>query len=340
MLYEEYSLKSYNTFGVQAWALYFYTCSSEADLMEFLQAKPDKEMPIFVLGGGSNVLFIGNFLGLIIQPTIMGISAMRETEDAVYVRAGAGVEWDDLVAWSVAKGYSGLENLSHIPGCVGASPVQNIGAYGVEVKDSIYQVEMVDLQSGQKEVMLAQNCNFDYRNSIFKNELKGQKVITYVTYKLKKGADLVLDYGALRHEVEKLGDINLANVRESVIQIRKSKLPDHTELGNAGSFFKNPVVSNAVFQSIKEEYPDVPSFVISEKEVKIPAAWLIDKCGWKGKSMGQAGVHVNQPLVLVNLGNASGGEILALGKAITKSVAERFKITLEMEVNVVGKSCH
>lgn len=340
MLHEEFSLKSYNTFGVQAWSLYFYACKSETDLMEFLQMQPDKEMPIFVLGGGSNILFIGNFLGLIIHPQIMGISALRETDDDIYIRAGAGVEWDDLVAWCVDKGYGGLENLSHIPGCVGASPVQNIGAYGVEVQNSVYQVEMVDLQSGEKEVMLAQNCEFGYRNSIFKNELKGQKVITYVTFKLTKKPNLVLDYGALRDEVESLGELTLANVRKSVIKIRESKLPDHHELGNAGSFFKNPVVDITTFQAIKDNYPDIPSFVISDKEVKIPAAWLIDTCEWKGKTMGQAGVHQNQPLVLVNLGKASGGEILALGKAIVLSVEEQFKITLEMEVNLVGKPCH
>lgn len=339
MLYEEFGLKSYNTFGVPAWTQYFYAFHDEFDLRDFLQATPKREIPIFVLGGGSNVLFIGNFYGLILHPQISGMSALREDDNEVFVRVGAGVEWDDLVAWTVEKEYYGLENLSLIPGQVGAAPIQNIGAYGIEVKDFIYQVEMIDINSGEKEIMSADQCQFGYRDSIFKNELKGKKVITYVTLKLSKNPVYHLEYGSLKDEVEKLGDINLKHVRKAVIAIRESKLPDPNVMGNAGSFFKNPVVLKSKFDELHAEYPNIPSYIISENEVKVPAAWLIEQCGWKGKTKGQAGVNEKQPLVLVNLGNAAGGEVLALAKEIQDSVNEKFGIALNMEVNLIGKSC-
>ena len=339
MLYEEFGLKSYNTFGVQAWTQYFYAFHDEFDLRDFLQATPKREIPVFVLGGGSNVLFIGNFYGLILHPQISGMSAMREDDDEVYIRVGAGVEWDELVAWTVEKGYYGLENLSLIPGQVGAAPIQNIGAYGIEVKDFIYQVEMIDIATGEKEIINAEECKFGYRDSVFKNELKGKKVVTYVTLKLSKKPVFHLDYGALKEEVEKLGKVNLKHVRKAVIAIRESKLPDHKVMGNAGSFFKNPVITTSQFDQLKTKYPQIPSYIISEDEVKIPAAWLIDQCGWKGKAKGQAGVHHKQPLVLVNLGKAAGGEVLALAEEIKASVEQQFGIALNMEVNLIGKSC-
>lgn len=339
MLYEEFGLKSYNTFGVPAWTQYFYAFHDEYDLRDFLQATPKREIPVFVLGGGSNVLFIGNFYGLILHPQIAGISAMREDDNDVYVRVGAGVDWDELVAWTVEKGYFGLENLSLIPGQVGAAPIQNIGAYGVEVKDYIYQVEMIDITTGDKEIMSAEQCQFGYRDSVFKNDLKGKKVITYVTFKLSKTPVYHLEYGSLMEEVDSYGEINLHHVRKAVIAIRESKLPDPAVIGNAGSFFKNPVVSREKFIELQHHYPQIPSYKVSEEEIKIPAAWLIEKCGWKGQQKGQAGVHDKQPLVLINLGKASGGEILALAKEIQDSVIQKFDINLNMEVNLIGKSC-
>jgi UDP-N-acetylmuramate dehydrogenase len=248
---------------------------------------------------------------------------------------GAGEEWDDFVRFSVEKNISGIENLSAIPGEVGATPIQNIGAYGVEVKDVIAEVHTIEIKTAKKRVFSNEECCFGYRDSIFKQALKGQYIVTYVVYRLKKLAEYSLQYGNLSAEVKKYGSFTLENIRKAVVAIRSEKLPDHRAIGNAGSFFMNPIISRSFFEVLQSTYPSIPYYFVSETEVKVPAGWLIEQCGWKGKSHGNAAVHDKQALVLINKGNATGKEIMELASLIEKSVQEKFGITIHPEVIVV-----
>lgn len=332
---KDFPLKSRNTFGLDV-SSHFFVEASKADKISFsLNYASYYSLPILILGGGSNILFTKDYEGIIIQPTVQGIEVVEDAAQSVTVRVGAGVNWDSLVEWSVSRGYGGLENLSLIPGNVGASPIQNIGAYGVEAKDSIIKVEGVNIITRKTVEFTNAECLFDYRYSIFKGDLRHRIVITHVHFKLSKKHTLITHYGNLDEEIEKLGEKSIKTVRQAVINIRKRKLPDPAELGNVGSFFKNPIVKTTVFEGIQSKFDNVPSFSVSESTVKVPAGWLIEKCGWKGKQVGNCGVHKDQALVLVNYGNATGNEILDLAHQIQKSVIDQFGIELEMEVNVV-----
>lgn len=321
----------HNTFGMDVRAERFIEYVSEEELISILPLL--HEHRFLHIGGGSNILFCGNYDGIILHSAIAGISVVAEDEASVSVKVGAGVQWDDFVSYAVEKGWSGAENLSLIPGEVGASAVQNIGAYGVEAKDLIENVETIDLTDGTRRVFLNAECVYGYRKSIFKNELKGRYAVTYVTYRLSKVFQPKIDYGNVREKLQGK-ELTPENVRNAVIDIRQSKLPDPEVIGNAGSFFMNPVVSLEKYEALKTENPDMPHYIV-DGGVKIPAGWLIEKCGWKGKSLGRAGVCPNQALVLINLGGATGSDIVALSNAVCQSVSEKFGISISPEVNII-----
>lgn len=328
-------MRSFNTFGVEAKSRYYFSFSALEEIQNFVKLQPFPNTPLLILGGGSNILFTRDFEGLVIHPLIKGIKILSETEKFSIVEAAAGEVWDDFVKYCVGNNLYGVENLSLIPGSAGASPIQNIGAYGAEVSEVIEAVKGIDLETGEVMTFLGSECRFGYRNSLFKQELKNKFLVTSVVFKLMKNSELKLDYGNLREEVMSLGDFSLKNVRQAIINIRTSKLPDPAITGNAGSFFKNPVVPVSLFEKIKKQYLDVPSYPVSDKETKIPAGWLIEKCGWKGRTIGNAGVHDKQALIIVNKGNATGREIFKLSETIIKSVFSSFGITLEREVNII-----
>ena len=329
--YKDYSLLNHNTFGMDVFAKRFVEYDNEEELKALI---PTLSGEVLHMGGGSNLLFKGDFEGTVLHSAIKGIEVVDESAESALVRAGAGEVWDDFVAWAVERGYGGVENLSLIPGEVGASAVQNIGAYGVEAKDVIALVEAIDLSNGQKRVFGTEECNYAYRQSIFKNALKGKYAITYVTYRLQKQPVLKLDYGNIRAVLGDNGQHTISDVRQAIIDIRNAKLPDPKVQGNAGSFFMNPVVSREKFLSIQKDYPQMPFYEV-EGGVKIPAGWMIDQCGWKGKSLGRAGVHDKQALVLVNLGGATSDEIITLCNTICKDVKEKFGIDIHPEVNLI-----
>jgi UDP-N-acetylmuramate dehydrogenase len=337
IIQENFSLKKYNTFHLDICSAFFAAPENDEQIIDALRLQTNHNIPLLILGGGSNVLFKNDYNGIVIKPNIQKLTIIDESENNVWVEVGAGVEWDQLVAWAVKNNYYGIENLSLIPGNVGASPVQNIGAYGVEVKDVITQVNGIYIDTLEKFSLKNKECQFAYRNSIFKNELKGKVIITSVIFKLKKQADLKLNYGDVLAKVEELGEKNLENTRKAIISIRESKLPDHEILGNVGSFFKNPVVKNNIAQNVLDKYPEAPYYRVDENNTKIPAGWLIEQCGWKGKSLGNAAVHEKQALVLVNkTGNATGEEVLLLASEIEKSVKQKFGIDIEKEVNIIA----
>lgn len=328
---DNHSLLSHNTFGINANARHYVEYSSEEELATIIRNIHPEEQ-ILHIGGGSNLLFTKDFEGTILHSAIRGIEVVDETDNTVLVRVGAGEVWDDFVAYSVSKGWGGVENLSLIPGEVGASAVQNIGAYGAEAKDVIVLVEAVELRSGQKRIFGNAECAYAYRQSIFKNELRGAYAITYVTYCLQKQPKLNLSYGGLS-KIEPL-PATISEVRQAIIDTRNAKLPDPKVQGNAGSFFMNPVVSHDVFESIQKDYPDMPFYEV-QGGVKIPAGWMIDQCGWKGKSLGRAGVHSKQALVLVNLGGATSEEIIHLCNVICQDVKQKFGVDIHPEVNFI-----
>lgn len=331
--YINYSLLQHNTFGMDVSAKRFVEYSSEDELAAVISSLKD-EKAVLHIGGGSNLLFKGNYDGVVLHSAIRGIEVQDETDDEVLVRVGAGEVWDDFVAFAVEKGWGGVENLSLIPGEVGASAVQNIGAYGVEAKDVIALVEAVELSCGQKRCFGTVECAYAYRQSIFKNLLKGKYAITYVTYRLQKHPVLKLEYGNIKSVLNNRDALSVADVRQAIIDIRNAKLPDPKVLGNAGSFFMNPVVSREKFEELQRVYPDMPYYTV-EAGVKIPAGWMIDQCGWKGKALGRAAVHDKQALVLVNLGGASSEEIVALSDAVCSSVMDKFGIDIHPEVNFI-----
>jgi len=331
------SLKPYNTFGIDLKAKYFSEITSVPNLKEAVDFARDKQIPLLILGGGSNVLFTADFNGIVIKNSIPGRKIVKETDSYLLLNVKGGEDWPALVDYCVANGWGGIENLSLIPGTVGAAPVQNIGAYGTEVKDVVVEVEVFDLLSGKTVIIPNKACAFGYRSSIFKNADKGRYFVLSVTFKLTKNAVPKLDYAPLKKifENRKPGSVTAKEVSEAVKQIRRSKLPDPEQLGNAGSFFNNPVVSENKFQELKAGYPNIPSYPLDNHYYKLAAGWLIEQAGWKGKQIGDAGVHKQQALVLVNYGNASGKDILNLALQVKESVNEKFGIELEFEVNIL-----
>ena len=334
--HNHYSLLARNTFGIDARAEAFVEYGTVEELRQLLSGKEALPLPFLHIGAGSNLLFVSDFEGTVFHSAIKGIDVVGETEDSVCLRVGAGELWDDFVSVCVRRGWHGVENLSLIPGEVGAAAVQNIGAYGVEAKDVIGKVHAVEIRTGRRKVFLNRDCRYSYRQSIFKGEQKGKYAVTHVDFTLQKAGAFRLDYGNLRDELRKYPEVNLENVRRAVIAIREAKLPDPKVTGNAGSFFMNPVVPADVYGRLRQEYPDMPCYPADGGCVKLPAAWLIDRCGWKGKTVGRAGVHDRQALVLVNRGGASGRDIVRLSEEICRSVQEKFGIGLRPEVNFIG----
>jgi UDP-N-acetylmuramate dehydrogenase len=329
---ENISLKDYNTFGIQATAKRFVTVNTAKELTEIISLEKD----IFLLGGGSNMLLTSNIKKLVVHLNLKGIIVNDTAKDEVFVTAEAGENWHEFVLWCISQNYGGLENLSLIPGNVGTSPIQNIGAYGVEIKDTFHQLEALEIKTGKIKTFKNQDCNFGYRNSVFKTELKNKYIIINVTFKLTKNKHKTnISYGAISTLLEHKQEPTIKDISNAVIQIRQSKLPDPKEIGNSGSFFKNPVIDTNSFKKLKEKYPEIPHYIVSDTEIKIPAGWLIEQCGFKGKRFGDAGVHSKQALVLVNYGNATGQEIYSLAEQIQKKVKTIFNIELDIEVNIV-----
>jgi UDP-N-acetylmuramate dehydrogenase len=337
MIIEYQSLKSLNTFGVPAQARYFASFDNTEHLKELLAHSLVRNNRRLILGGGSNLLFVNNFDGIVLKNELKGIETLREDEHHYYVRSAAGEVWHDLVMHCIKLNYAGLENLSLIPGCVGASPMQNIGAYGVEIKDVFHSLEAIHIHDGSVKSFSLEECQFGYRESVFKRAEKDNWVITSVTYKLNKRAVLHTSYGAIEEELDKmhLDNVTIKDVSKAVITIRSSKLPDPKKIGNAGSFFKNPVVPLEVYRAIQAHHNNAPSFPIDEHHVKVPAGWLIEQAGWKGKNLGNYGVHDKQALVLVNYGGAEGRQIYDLSTAIIQDIQSKFGIELEREVNII-----
>jgi UDP-N-acetylmuramate dehydrogenase len=331
------SLKPYNTFGIDAKAKFFSEIYDETQLKEILSSEECKSLPKLILGGGSNVLLTKNFDGLALKISIPGIETINEDDETVLIKAGAGEIWHKLVLFCVEKNYGGIENLSLIPGTVGAAPIQNIGAYGHEIKDVFDNLNGVYIEDGKSATFKKDECKFAYRDSIFKNELKDKFIITYVTLRLSKNPVINISYGNVKSELDKLGynNIGIKEVSDVITKIRKSKLPDPAVIGNAGSFFKNPEIPEEKFNQLKENFSDIVGFKLENGKVKVPAGWLIESCGWKGKKVGNTGSHAKQSLVLVNYGSASGEEVLNLAEKIKESVLEKFGIELKEEVNII-----
>lgn len=331
-----YSLLHHNTFGIDAWCRDFKEYASVDELRALLPGL--KEQRWMHIGGGSNLLFVKDFEGIILHSGIMGCEELHRDGQNVWIRAGAGNDWDNFVAYCLEHGYYGLENLSLIPGEVGASAVQNIGAYGVEAGQYIDKVETIDAETGEKRVFDHSECKYAYRSSVFKHECKGRYVVTHVVFRLSLEFEPDLEYGAITRELQTRNipaeTVTAKTLRNLIIEVRRSKLPDPDEIGSAGSFFVNPVVEVEIFESLKEEYPEIPHYIMGNG-VKIPAGWMIDKCGWKGRSLGPAGVYSKQALVIVNLGGATGEDIVRISDAVRKDVREKFGIDIYPEVNFI-----
>ena len=331
------SLKSFNTFGIDVKALSFLEITSASILEEAIDFKNRKSLSILIIGGGSNILFTKDFEGLVLLNRIMGKEIIEESKDFVFLKVSGGEDWPGLVDYCVSQNWGGIENLSLIPGTVGAAPIQNIGAYGVEAKEAIVAVETVDIRNGEAKVFSNSECKFGYRSSIFKTSETGNYFITSVTFRLKKRPRVNLNYAPLKKAFEsrEFELVTINEVSEVIKQIRRSKLPDPHEIGNAGSFFKNPVIDGENLNTLIVKYPGIPNYPFSKNRFKLAAGWLIEQCGWKGKRLVEAGVHEKQALVLVNYKNASGKDILDLAFKVRKSVEAQFGISLEFEVNVI-----
>jgi len=328
------SLKPYNTFSIDVIAKQFIDITSLSDLKELVGTEKD----FFILSGGSNLLLTKDIEGLVVHLNTKGITIVKETDNHVFVKVSAGENWHEFVMWCIDQNYGGLENLSLIPGNVGTTPIQNIGAYGTEVKDTIIEVVGLEIESNSTSIFTNKECEFGYRNSIFKNDQKGKYIITDVTFKLSKNDHkLNSSYGTIQSELEKnnIKNPTIKDLSDAVISIRQSKLPDPKEIGNSGSFFKNPVISRQQFETLQHNYPEIPHYIVTETTIKVPAGWLVEQCGFKGKRFGDAGVHKNQALVLVNYGDATGKEIWQLAQNIQKTVFKKYNIELEAEVNVI-----
>jgi UDP-N-acetylmuramate dehydrogenase len=330
------SLKQYNTFGMDVLARQFATFANQEELNELLVASSGQKQ--LVLGGGSNILLLNHFDGWVLKNEIRGITVIRQDEEFIYVKAGAGENWHQLVLYCVQNNFAGLENLSLIPGNVGASPMQNIGAYGVEVKEVVEEVEAWHIQEQKLVTFSNTACEFGYRESVFKRKLKNQLVIMSVTYRLRRHPVFHTSYGAIQKELEEMGvkELTLKSVSEAVIRIRSSKLPDPARIGNAGSFFKNPSVSREQMEQLRQQYPSLVAYENADGSWKLAAGWLIEQCGWKGFRRGDAGCHAQQALVLVNYGSSTGKEIYQLSEEILQSVAVKFGVALEREVNMIA----
>ena len=333
---ENYSLEKHNTFHLPVKTRWFMEYATEEELERILRDEYFQECFSLHIGGGSNLLFINDFNGIILHSQIKGIQVIEDTDDTVLLRVGAAELWDDVVAYAVSKGWGGIENLSLIPGEAGAAAIQNIGAYGVEVKDVIEKVETYNQLSFEKRIFTNEECLYGYRDSYFKNEHNDPHIVTYIQIRLKKKPEFSINYGNLKSELAKYPEVTLQAVREAVISIRRQKLPDPEELGNAGSFFMNPIIPIAQFDELKKKYPEIPSYPAGEEFIKVPAGWLIEQCGFKGKSHGQVGVYEKQALVLVNLGDAKGHEIALVAESIRTAVKDQFGIEIVPEVKYVG----
>jgi UDP-N-acetylmuramate dehydrogenase len=335
MIREQVSLKPYNTFGIDVKAAAFASFDS-VDTLKALLNENNQQLPLMFLGGGSNVLFTKDVDALVLRNEIKGIQIVSETNETVYVEVGSGEEWHAFVRYTVENGWGGIENMSLIPGSVGASPMQNIGAYGAEIKDCFVSLKAYHIKSGEQKVFEAAECQFGYRESVFKRALKGQYVIVAVTYRLTKHPQFNTAYGAIQSEIEAMGvtTLSVEAISQAVMNIRRSKLPDPKVLGNAGSFFKNPVVSEEIGNQLIAQFPDAPVYPQANGMVKLAAGWLIEKAGLKGFRIGNCGVHEKQALVLVNHGGATGSEIYALSQHVLDSVEAKFGVLLEREVNI------
>ena len=334
-LLENYSLLPHNTFGIDVYARYFAEYNTVDELADFLQTDLARSHKLLPIGAGSNLLFTGDYDGIVLHSRIRFCTIVGDTPNEVLVRVGSGVVWDNFCDDMCARGFGGIENLSYIPGEIGASAVQNIGAYGVEAKDVIVCVETIETATGQAHTFDAAACDYGYRHSIFKSELQGRHIVTAVTYRLQKKPTLRLDYGNLRDTLSHIAHPTVADVRRAVIDIRRQKLPEPAELGSAGSFFKNPVVPAAQFEALRAQYPSMPHYPAGDAQVKIPAAWLIEQCGWKGKTVGGAAVYDKQPLVLVNKNHATPADVQTLAQHIVDSVITKFNIKIDPEANYI-----
>jgi len=329
------SLKKYNTFGIDVKAKTFISVETVDDLKSVLQNTYARDL--FILGGGSNMLLTRDIDSTVLHINLKGRQVISETENEVFIEINAGENWHEIVLWTLENNWGGFENLSLIPGNIGTAPIQNIGAYGTEIKDTLVSVKTIDVQTLQIKEFSNEACNFAYRDSIFKNELKGKHIIISVTFKLTKNKHLVrTNYGTIAHELKEMGitEASIKDVSNAVIKIRSEKLPNPEELGNSGSFFKNPIIKSDHLIKLKDLYPNIPSYEVGENEFKIPAGWLIEHAGLKGYREGDAGVHQKQALVLVNYGAATGNEILNLAKKVQQEVYEKYQIALQPEVNI------
>ena len=339
MIQENISLKKFNTFGIDVAAKYFAIFNSVDELSELLEPKrlPTANCQLLTLGGGSNILFTKNFDGLVLKNELKGIELVKEDEHHVYIKAAAGENWHQFVLHCINNNWAGVENLSLIPGNVGASPMQNIGAYGVEIKDVFYSLEAFHLKEKKTVQFNIDDCAFGYRESVFKKKYKNEFVITSVVFRLSKQPKFNTSYGAIEQELEKMGvkQLSIKVISDAVISIRSSKLPNPEQIGNAGSFFKNPEIESAAFNLLHSKFPGIVGYKLHNDNVKLAAGWLIEQCGWKGYRDGDAGCHARQALVLVNYGNATGEEIYALSEKIIESVKENFSVSLEREVNII-----
>lgn len=333
---ENYSLEKHNTFHLPVKTRWFMEYANEEELGRILRDEYFQECISLHIGSGSNLLFINDFNGIILHSQIKGMQVAAETDDTVLLRVGAAEIWDDVVAYAVSHGWGGIENLSLIPGEAGATAIQNIGAYGVEAKDVIESVEAYNQLSFEKRVFTNAECEYGYRSSYFKNDHNDPYIVTYVNLRLNKKSVFSLEYGNLKEELAKYPEITLQTIRNAVIDIRRQKLPDPEQFGNAGSFFMNPLITAAHFEKLKELYPNMPSYTSGEGQVKVPAGWLIEQCGFKGKSHGSVGVYEKQALILVNLGDAQGHEIALVAESIRAAVNDRFGIEIVPEVKYVG----
>jgi UDP-N-acetylmuramate dehydrogenase len=335
MIEKNISLKPFNTFGIDVNAAYFSRFSSSEELS--ILFKETKDLPFLIIGGGSNLLLTVDFNGIVLRNEILGKTILEETADSVLVKIGSGENWHEFVLWAVENGFGGVENMSLIPGSVGASPMQNIGAYGVEIKDVFDHLLAYHIESGETHRFSLEECQFGYRESVFKRALKNQYVITEVCFRLEKNRKVNTTYGAIEQELQKMGisSPTIRDVSNAVISIRQSKLPNPAELGNAGSFFKNPVVDVSIADAILEKFPSAPVYPAENSKKKLAAGWLIEQAGWKGKTEGTCGVHKLQALVLVNYGGSTGTQIYDLSTAIITDIQEKFGVTLEREVNIL-----
>ena len=337
LIQENISLKPLNTFRIEAFARWFAAFNSVNEIQDILREKPVPRHRALVLGGGSNILFTSDFDGIVMKNNIMGIEKISEDKENVYLKVGAGENWHRFVLYCIENNYAGVENLSLIPGCTGASPMQNIGAYGVEIKDVFHELKAFHLKEKCNYTFALKDCEFGYRDSVFKNKYKDEFIVLNVTFRLNKIPKFNIGYGAIQQELEKVNitDLTIKAISDAVIRIRSSKLPDPAEIGNAGSFFKNPTVNEEQFLGLKQRFPDIVGYANNDGSYKLAAGWLIEQCGWKGFRKGDAGCHAKQALVLVNYGNASGQEVYALSEEIRVSVHEKFAVVLEREVNII-----